>query len=295
MIDFIHLYSKIDDHKTFLNDKFLKFIEGIEYLKQRTLSYFWHKDKDSKMLFKIGYNNWLDITGSLTKYQYGENYSNLTYSDLCTAIDDLANTVNKQPYELNLRSFEFGLNIHMFENLKAIELKDLAFNYKKSFFESIESNNKDPVSIGKRCRLQQYDIKIYNKSIEYDLPFDLLRIEIKVKRMKWVKHLEIKTLEDLRDIEKLDELKNILIETIEKTFFYDSTIDENLLTPNQRNNCIKWQSELFRKKLIKENPKKYEYQKKKMEIFIEKHGTLKIKENIINNINKEWNHFKKNN
>lgn len=294
MIDFIHLYSKIDNHKTYLEDKFIRFVEGVEYLKQKRLNYFWHKDKESKMLYKIGYKNWIDISGSLTKYQYEENFSNLTYSDLCFAIDSLAITVNKRPNELILRSFEFGLNIHMFSELKAIELTDLAFNYKKNFFESIESKNKDPTSIGKRCRLQKYDVKIYNKSGEYDLPFDLLRVEVKVKKMNLVKHLEIKYLEDLKDLDKLNELMKILIETVENIFFYDTSIPLHLLSPIEKQQCLNWQSELYRKKLIKEHPKKYEYQRKMIKAIVEKYGVLDIKKNIIANLNKEFNHFKNN-
>ncbi len=66
MIDFVHLYSNIENHQTYLDDKFLPFVEGVEYLKQKRLAYFWYKDQDSKMLYKIGYNNWIDISGSLT-------------------------------------------------------------------------------------------------------------------------------------------------------------------------------------------------------------------------------------
>jgi hypothetical protein len=294
MIDFIHLYSKVDDHKIYLGDKYLRFVEGVEYLKQKRLSYFWYKDKESKMLFKIGYKNWIDISGSLTKYQYEENYSNLTYSDLCFAIDSLAKTVNKRPNELILRSFEFGLNIHMFNELKALELTDLAFNYKKNFFESIESKNKDPISIGKRCRLQKYDVKIYNKSIEYDLPFDLLRVEVKINKMSFVNRIEIKYLEDLKDLDKLDALMKILIETVENIFFYDTSIPFHLLTPIEKQQCLNWQSELYRKKLIKEHPKKYEYKRKKMKVIVEKYGVQNINKRIIENLKKEFNHFKNN-
>ncbi len=294
MIDFVHLYSNIDNHQTYLNDKYLLFVEGVEYLKQKRLAYFWYKDQDSKMLYKIGYNNWIDISGSLTKYQYSENYSNLTFSDLCYAIDSLAKTVNKHPNELILRSFEFGLNIHMFNNQKALELTDLAFNYKKIFFEPIASKNKDPISIGKKCRLQEYDIKIYSKTIEYELPFEILRVEVKVKKMCLVRKHNIKTLEDLKDIEKLYELLKILIEKVGNTFFYDTSINFQALSQVDKQKCMLWQSELYRRKLIKEAPKKYFYQKNKITALINKYGVLNIQHNIIQNLNKEWNNFKNN-
>ncbi len=294
MIDFVHLHSSIENHQTYLDNKHLPFVEGVEYLKQNKLAYFWYKDQESKMLYKIGYNNWIDISGSITKYQYSENYSNLTYSDLCYAIDSLAKTVNKRPNELILRSFEFGLNIHMFNNQKAIELTDLAFNYKKNFFEPIASKNKDPISIGKKCRLQEYDIKIYSKTVEYELPFEILRVEVKVKKMCLVRKHNIKTLEDLKDIEKLYELLKILIEKVENTFFYDTSLSIIMLSTIDKQRCMQWQSELYRKKLIKEGPKKYEYQKNKITALIKKYGVLNIQQNIIQNINQEWNIFKNN-
>ncbi|HOY32462.1 MAG TPA: hypothetical protein PKW80_11330 [Bacteroidales bacterium] len=287
MIDFVHLHSKIDDYRKYLNDDKFQFVEGIVHKSKKRLPYFWFNDIHSHLIYKVGYSNWLDITGSITKHWYHENYTNLPYSDLCCAIHSLADTLNKRPNELFLRSFEFGLNIHMFKNKSALELTELALNYKNNFFENISNNNKYP-SIGIKCKLQEYEIKIYSKSIEYNLPFELLRCEIKVKKMRWVRKHQIETLEDLTNKDKLNALKHNLIDSINDITFYDDTIKTGLLIPREHKLCLNWQSEIYRKNLLKYCPKKFEYQKTKINSILEKNGKMHLKRNIKEQITKSW-------
>lgn len=287
MIDFIHLFSKIEDYNTYLNERSIPFVEGIKHISKQRLPYFWYKDISNGILYKVGYNNWLDITGSITKFWYNENYTNLSYSGLCCAIKNLANTVNKRPNELFLRSFEFGLNIHMFKDKSALELTDLALNYKKEFFENIPRNNKDP-SIGKKCKLQEYYVKFYSKSIEYNLSYELLRYELKITKMRWVQKHKIKTLEDLTNKNKLNKLKIMLLDSIKNITFYDDSIKTSLLIPRNQKLCLNWQSEIYRKNLIKNNPKKFEYQKKQLNIILEKYGKYEIKSFLTKKITEKW-------
>ena len=79
MIDFVHLFRRIENHRTYLQKTNMEFVEGIKYIKQQHIKYFWHNDLETGCKIKVGYNNWLDFTGSITKYWYNENYNNLPY------------------------------------------------------------------------------------------------------------------------------------------------------------------------------------------------------------------------
>lgn len=287
MIDFIHLFSKIQDFNMYLNHKAIPFVEGIEHRSQHKLAYFWHKDIKTNLMFKVGYNNWIDVSGSITKYWYEENYNNLTYSDLCCAIYSLADTLSKRPNELILRSFEFGLNIHMSQNKSALEMTDLALNYKNGFFENISNKNKDP-SIGKKCKLQEYYVKLYSKSNEYHLPFELLRYELKVIKMRWVQKHDIRSAEDLTNKIKLNALKTILIKSISNMTFYDNTIYINTLNKANQQLCLNWQSEIYRKNLLKNNPEKFDTEKKQLNSIVDKYGQNEIKSFLTKNITEIW-------
>lgn len=165
MIDFIHLHRLIPNYKNFLEREDIKFVEGKPYYFDKPIKCFWNNDLKSGCKIKVGYNNWIDFTGSITKYWYEENYTNLPYSDLACAIHSLADTLYSRPNELNLKSFEFGLNIPLEKPLNALETTDLALNYKNKFFQDMDRYNK--LSIGKRCVLQEYQLKLYSKSMQY--------------------------------------------------------------------------------------------------------------------------------
>src|SRR5690606_3514834 len=275
MIDYTHLFRRIENHRLFLERTDMKFVEGIIYVKQKPIKYFWDNDLKTGCKTKIGYNNWLDWSGSITKYWYEENYTNLPYSDLACAIHNLSDTLYSRPNELNLKSFEFGLNILLEEPLKALETTNLALNYKNKFFQDMDGDNKR--SIGKRCVLQEYQLKLYSKSMQYELPFELLRYEVKVHKKRFLQPVYFDTFEDLINKDKLIYLKKIFLETFENIILYDNTIPiEELRTPD-RNLCIKWQNPAYRKSLQKTSPRTFNNQKQRLTEIIDEYGEQQLK------------------
>lgn len=288
MIDFVHLFKRIENYKEYLERTDIKFVEGIEYLRKEPIKYFWNNNLENGCKIKVGYNNWLDFTGSITKFWYDENYNNLPYSDLCCAIYELADTLKSRPNELILRSFEFGLNIPMILDFKALELTEFALNYKNKFFEDMDNYSKNP-SIGKRCKLQEYQLKLYSKSMQYNLPNELLRYEIKVHKMNCVKKYNIERLGDFENKDKLIFLKNELIEKLNKILFYDNSIPIYALKSNEQLLCLNWQSPIYRKNLVKSNPKKFSYERSKLIDIINEFGKNNITETLIYQISNTWN------
>lgn len=288
MIDFIHLHRLIPNHKIFLEREDIKFVEGKPYHSDKPIKYFWNNDLKSGCKIKVGYNNWIDFTGSITKYWYEENYTNLPYSDLACAIHSLADSLYSRPNELNLKSFEFGLNIPLEKPLNALETTDLALNYKNKFFQDMDGDNK--LSNGKRCVLQEYQLKFYSKSMQYpkEVPFEMLRYEVKVHKKRILRPVYFDTFEDLIDKDKLIYLKQMLIETFENIILYDNSIPIEELRTFDRNLCVKWQNPAYRKSLQKSSPRTFSNQKQRLTEIIEEYGEMQLKSKLIQQFSDTW-------
>ena len=186
-----------------------------------------------------------------------------------------------------LKSFEFGLNIPMILNFNALELTDFALNYKNNFFEDMDDQSKNP-SIGKKCKLQEYQIKLYSKSMQYDLPFELLRYEIKVHKMNYLRVCKFDNLEDFINKDKLVFLREELIKKLNQILFYDTSIPTHQLTPSKQRLCLNWQSTIYRKNLEKSDIRKFNYQKAKLNDIIDQFGENKISTTLIQQISDTW-------
>ena len=77
---------------------------------------------------------------------------------------------------------------------------------------------------------QQYIVKIYNKSFQYEMGENVLRFEIKFVKMKALARHKISTLNDLSP-KVLLELRERLIECLEEIVYYDYTISTANMQP----------------------------------------------------------------
>ena len=56
--------------------------------------------------------------------------------------------------------------------------------------------------LGKYCKLSQYSIKIYDKGKQYNLPYNLMRYEVRFTKMSIFKDKNVKTLNSLKTYSK---------------------------------------------------------------------------------------------
>lgn len=289
MICYTSLFAIIQDYKEYLSSNEVDYIEGIAHQSKKPLEYFWHYNKNTHGETRIGYNQWLSHKVSLAKHFYHNNYWDLTYSDLGCAIYDLADSLKLRPNELKIRSIEMGLNLPMTLDFDALKLTTMMLNFKNRFFEDMTKSN-TKTSVGKECLLQEYIIKMYSKTKEADLDWELLRYEIRVKKMNYLQNSTIRTLEDLLDKRNLLYLKDKLVENLEEIVFFDNTVPISELKPSERAIYMNWQSEFYRKELFEADSRhrKFNYQKQKFEEIIEKHGEHKIKPTLINQVSETW-------
>ncbi len=151
----------------------------------------------------------------------------------------------------------------------------------------------------------QYHLKLYDKKSQYNLDKNILRIEIRVKKMQYVKKIRIKTLKDLvnrtnwydlkkRFVREISELvvcsigHDVDITSIPKQDFHliftwrnpDFWIENK---PKSRAHTDGYQNEYYQKM-----KKLYDGKKLQFKRLISKYGMDKTKKNILQQVQKEY-------
>jgi hypothetical protein len=170
---------------------------------------------------KAGNN--LTVKGSLHKF-YNNGLSNsdqFTLSKLEASITKLEKAIGIKADQLELHGLEIGVNIEL--PIKASTVIKNAVCYKGNPFTFI--NKKEPLK-GIVCSLNDYELKIYDKGLQSETgQKNLLRVEIKVNKMRYLSDLGLKYLTDLIDIRKSYSAKNVLHEAINNVIWTNTKID----------------------------------------------------------------------
>ncbi len=163
-----------------------------------------------KIRFRL-YENGLYISNSISSIICGNNTFDLTYLQLCRAIDEICSIINQKPSDLQIKSFEFGLTIQVSIKVKRI-LKRLLIH-----------KNKEPKCEYRQTHLTSvkffhfdYTLKFYDKGfvekIERGsdvLQGNWLRSELQLKKKNIPNHIQ--TAEDLKNVPNIKLLFEILI------------------------------------------------------------------------------------
>ena len=205
------------------------------------------------------------ISGSIHKYfNSGTNDSFFNYSQLEYTLRSLCSSFKINLFKSKIQNLEFGVNI--ITPFDVDEFLQRLISYKHNRFTIEVEDNKTYYV----CKNQRYWIKIYNKGKQYKLEQNVLRFEIKVKKMKQIEQIGIKYLCDLLDKNKLIQLGVMLEEAFDDILYTDRSINEDQLTDKQQlilahgNNPEFWESRTKNQR----HKKKIEFKK-----LLSSHGT----------------------
>lgn len=172
------------------------------------------------------------IKGSIHKYRNNgkHNYDDFSCKDAIEVIKGLCNDFEIDPYRTEVNNLEVGVNVILPFPVKLV--LDNLVTYKGDIF-------KEEVEEGKKyyqCKKAQFYIKIYDKSLQYNLPDNVLRFEIKVIRKQYFERYKIPIywLSDLMKPDIYPQLAEVLTATFKDILFNDNRIDKNDLNATER-------------------------------------------------------------
>jgi hypothetical protein len=196
--------------------------------------------------FKIYDTATITISGSLHKYWNAgaHNFNDFNFEAFLNVLNDLKEKFNITPEQCILKCLELGLNITPPKPTN--EILDYCFLHKTKPFEYQKNSGEGKY---KQCEHIQYIVKIYNKALHYKKDFDIkteiMRFEIKYKRMERLNKLGVFNLYDISKV-GFKYFENELLTEWQNVLFYDTTINAKSKRLSNYQNPIYW-SELTQK------------------------------------------------
>lgn len=174
--------------------------------------------------------------GSLHKYKNGDgtNHDTYTFTELSETLDGLVRDYGIDLSTTAIHGMEVGINIPL-EFKPEIILKNVICHKGKPF-DSLISNKR---KLGLICVYTDYSIKLYDKGHQSKiegLDKYVLRYEVKAHRQRVLEPFNIRTLADLKDIEKVTALICLLLERLDEIVFFDYSFKSGQLSESKRLN-----------------------------------------------------------
>lgn len=235
----------------------------------------------------------LVIDGSLHKNYFGAaNYLPFHWDHLQTEIVKLDTGLHLSG-NADIVNLEIGLNIPLQVPVFAF-LKRNLIAYKGHQFNRYNPD-KGGLCLGYVCPLSHYSVKIYDKGKQFDLPYNLMRFELRFLKMQTLNERGIKQLSDLTDFERVNDLLSLLISAWDNILLYDSSI--NLSNPEIKPRDCELLKEGRRpgywEQLKETNTRQFKYKRQKFRELVTRYGS-KWHEKISELIKSEWENLFKN-
>ena len=244
MIDYVKIYLENINLKSLLSNKELDFNGGYSIttgeIKENVLIADYHfckitvknaKSENPHILFTGSIHKfWNDLNGikapnfDSNKPYKGFNGNQFNVNNIVEVRTHLEKLFNCNAKQMIFQNIEFGVNTILNFNPN-FYLKGLLY-HKNILFEFSHSGN--------NAQAQHHNIifKIYNKTYQYKMNENVLRVELKVMKMIAINFLEIKTFSDISTT-SLAKVKNMLLNRFNEVVHYDYTIDKKKLTKRE--------------------------------------------------------------
>lgn len=284
MIDFIKLRVFNPDLDRIRKNSSL---EWIQHTNERTGEVKEYNATFYGLTFQI-ISRYLNVSGSIHKHWNSkkgggeQNYNDFTISELIRVIIDFCSQFNLSPDNCILKNFEFGVNIT--PPIPTGEILRSLINHKGKLFNRVRSQNMNYLE----CEHRQYYVKIYDKGQQYDRG-NILRFEIKTRKMEFVKTANIRTLSDLMNPANLKRMGTILTANFSELLFYDYTIPDTGINTRERLILTQGQNPLFWTNYKETNPDNYFKKRNRFKDLVKRYGTQDIQSIISPLISAKWN------
>ncbi|GAB3897580.1 hypothetical protein [Spirosoma agri] len=174
----------------------------------------------------------VEVKGSLHKfYNNGlHNADQYTVNDLLLTLDRLVTDYGFNLFESKINNIEFGVNLELPFAISQVFTNLIC--YKNQSFV-VDSHSQTPYYA---CHRQRYTVKVYDKGKQNGLNCNLLRFEIRVRKMRYFDStgVQLRTLADLLNVDNFRPLGALLVGTFNNILFDDPAINSKTLTVKER-------------------------------------------------------------
>jgi len=234
------------------------------------------------------------IRNSIHKHHHGNNGVDFTFSDFVDASISLFEDLDLNPFEVVVRSFEFGVNVPL-----PIEIQSYKFLRHCKTFNGKQINGKvfkNTNALYLAAELDNFTFKLYQKGGQLirevqGIDPNLFRAELHVDRMAYCKSIGITSNAPfvvLLDPSKSFQLIKLLRQEFDKVVFYDWTTDQRQMTKPERRIFKNWKDPVYIEDLAQNNPRKYKHEIAMFKRISAKYSNAHIKETVWNLIEKKW-------
>lgn len=197
------------------------------------------------------------------------NYNDFTYQNLLEVLEDLEKRLKYDLSKTRMTICEMGFNVNLdMEPNRFIDKFILMFKLK---LPCRDPKNQKSMKF-KRFDLDNYYVKIYDKSLQYGLKDNILRFEVGFKTDE-LKELNIRSLKDLLDTDKLEFLFHSLLKKYDDFLIVDRFDGNKTMPQKARRKMVLYTHPQYWIELLDE--KKYERRKsskQELEYLIHKYG-----------------------
>ena len=162
--------------------------------------------------------------------------------------------------------------------IRTKEVLDNLIAYKNKVFTKMPTRRNK--CIGVNVELCDYRIKIYDKALQFNLPFAVCRVEVHIQQHT-DRMVGISTLADLFDKNNIDHLGAELIRKVSQLVFDDPFLKMNQLKPSQQKFVN-----------LGRNPREYEKfkveQRERFSRLIRKHGVSQYADRLSVEVASNW-------
>ena len=198
----------------------------------------------------------------IDKHQ-GYNGDLFTLQDITDTITHLCGVLDISPHICTLQNIEIGVNnvitFAPFDFLKGV------LYHRNDYSPTIKHG-------GNYIQFEhnEYYIKLYNKGRQYELPNNVIRVEIKVMKMRKLIEagINISTLADINE-STLKQAFNLLYNEFNEVIYYDYSLKTEGLTEAKQRKVLEYQNRTFWEGLTK---KERYREKDRLSSLIEKHS-----------------------
>ena len=201
-------------------------------------------------------------SAQIDKHQ-GFNGDLFTLQDITDTITHLCGVLDISPHICTLQNIEIGVNnvvtFAPFDFLKGV------LYHRNDYSPTIKHG-------GNYIQFEhnEYYIKLYNKGRQYELPNEVIRVEIKVMKMRKLIEagINISTLADINE-STLKQAFDLLYNEFNEVIYYDYSLKTDGLTEAKQRKVLEYQNKTFWEELDRQQKKN---SRKQLSTLIEKHS-----------------------